>query len=61
MKLWAERYNINNFPEKLKSLQNQNPCYQEIQKDFKILYKFSSHPSYLYFFHGIVPGNSRKE
>ena len=33
MKLWAERYNINNFPEKLKSLQNQNPCYQEIQKE----------------------------
>ena len=61
MKLWAERYNIHSFPDKLKSLQNNNPCYVQINKDFQELYKFSKHPTYLYFFYGKLPVYSKKE
>ena len=61
MSLWADRYKVSNFPISLKSLETNNPSSEQLKNDFQILYKFSSHPAYLPFFHGIYPSPSRKE
>ena len=61
MRLWADRNKIPDFPHNLKSLKEKKPSTEQINKDFEILYKFSSHPAYLPFFCGIYSNNSRKE
>ena len=43
MRLWSQRYSINNFPKHLPSLDLSNPSESEIKKDFKKLTDFYSH------------------
>ena len=61
MRLWADRNKIPDFPKNLKSLEEKNPSKQQMNEDFKMLYKFSSHPAYLPFFCGIYSKHCRKE
>ena len=44
MRLNAQRFNINNFPKTLKSLEINNPTKEQINKDFKKVLRFNSHP-----------------
>lgn len=52
MKVWAERFNIHDFPETLDSLTTDNYDDNMIRNDFKKLEEFYSHPAYLAFFGG---------
>jgi hypothetical protein len=46
MKLWSNRYSINNFPKHLPSLDLPNPSESEIKNDFKKLTNFYSHAAW---------------
>ena len=52
MRLWAYRYNINDFPKKLSSLDTDNYTPQMIKEDFQKLQSYYNHPAYLAFFGG---------
>ena len=43
MRLWSQRYSINNFPKYLPSLKTANPTELEIKNDFRKLTDFYSH------------------
>ena len=44
MRLNAQRFNINDFPKTLESLEINNPTKEQINKDFKKVLSFNSHP-----------------
>ena len=61
MSLWANRFNINKFPKKLKSLNENNPTANQISDDYNKLLSFSNHPAYITFCLGYNPNNSCKK
>ena len=48
MRLNAQRFNMNNFPKTLTSLEIKNPTKEQIQKDFKKVLSFNNHPVFQY-------------
>ena len=62
MSFWAKRYNINNFPKKLKSLDKNNISVNQLKNDYEKIISFDNHPAYITFCLGYNPNiNCKKE